>query len=87
MTHFKEVINMTQWLLDYRKKSGLTQQEVAEKAGIARTSYASIEQGRRRPSVKKAMRIASVLNFDWAIFFDEKLRVTTQKTRKKKVKT
>ncbi|MBO6382888.1 XRE family transcriptional regulator, partial [Enterococcus faecalis] len=33
-------------------------------------TYASIEQGRRRPSVESAMRIASILGFDWTLFFE-----------------
>ncbi len=79
---------MTEWLLSYRKEAGLTQQEVADSTGMARTTYASIEQGRRRPSVKKAMQIASLLDFNWALFFDDELRVLTQNAfEKQKVKT
>lgn len=40
---------------------------------MERTTYASIEQGRRNPSVVNAMRIASVLDFEWTIF-DDKVR-------------
>lgn len=51
-----------------REENGLTQQDVAELADVERTTYASIEQGRRNPSVVNAMRIASVLDFEWTIF-------------------
>lgn len=78
---------MNEWLLNYRKDSGLTQQEVADKAGMARTTYSSIEQGRRKPSVAKAMRIASLLGFKWTLFFDEKLRDSSHCFEDKKVKT
>ena len=57
---------MRDWLL----KNKMTQEEVAVKAEISRTTYASIEQGRRRPSVESAMRIASILGFDWTLFFE-----------------
>ncbi|OSH17509.1 DNA-binding helix-turn-helix protein [Enterococcus faecalis] len=53
-----------------RIKNKMTQEEVAVKAEISRTTYASIEQGRRRPSVESAMRIASILGFDWTLFFE-----------------
>lgn len=62
------------WLKKIREENGLTQQDVAELADVERTTYASIEQGRRNPSVVNAMRIASVLDFEWTIFFDDKIR-------------
>lgn len=62
------------WLKKIREENGLTQQDVAELADVERTTYASIEQGRRNPSVVNAMRIASVLDFEWTIFFDDKVR-------------
>lgn len=61
------------WLKKIREENGLTQQDVAELADVERTTYASIEQGRRNPSVVNAMRIASVLDFEWTIF-DDKVR-------------
>lgn len=70
---------MRSWLKELREQKAYTQEEVAKKAGIERTTYASIEQGRRNPSVSKAMRIASVLDFDWTLFFDKKLLETTHK--------
>ena len=68
---------MRTWLVDLRNQYAMTQQDVANKAKIPRTTYASIEQGRRSPSVSNAMRIASVLNFEWTIFFESELRETT----------
>lgn len=62
------------WLVKLRNNMNMTQAEVAEKAKMPRTTYTSIEQGRRNPSVKNAMRIASVLQFDWTIFFKDELR-------------
>ena len=54
---------MEKWLVNLRREKNLTQVEVAELADMPRTTYSSIEQGRRRPSVENAIRIASVLEF------------------------
>lgn len=48
----------------------MTQQQVADAAGIKQPSYANIERG-RQPSVKVAKAIAEVLNFDWTLFYEE----------------
>ncbi|AKL83246.1 helix-turn-helix transcriptional regulator [Bacillus atrophaeus] len=65
------------WLKNKRLSKGLTQKGVADKAGIARTTYASIEQGERNAGVPTAKAISQVLDFHWAIFFDETLRVSS----------
>jgi transcriptional regulator with XRE-family HTH domain len=44
-----------------REKAGLTQAEVATKAGINVSYYAEIERGEVNPSVKKLRDIAKVL--------------------------
>jgi putative transcriptional regulator len=41
--------------------AGMTQQELADRAGVTRQSIISIEQGRYRPSVELALRLARVL--------------------------
>lgn len=43
-----------------RTKKGLTQEELAEKAGITRQTVISIEKGNYTPSVLLAIKIASV---------------------------
>ncbi|WP_149315798.1 helix-turn-helix transcriptional regulator [Lentilactobacillus buchneri] len=58
------------WLQKKREDSELTQEEAASKANVSRTTYASIEQGYRRPSVPTAKKIASALNFEWTYFFE-----------------
>lgn len=57
------------WLIEIRNLKNLTQNEVADLAGISRVAYTNIENGRRIPSVKTAKKIAEVLNFDWKDFF------------------
>lgn len=62
------------WLEEKRSEFGFTQEEVAISSDIARTTYAMIEQGKRTPSVKVAKQIANTLNFNWIIFFENKVR-------------
>lgn len=69
---------MRNWLIKLRANLNMTQADVAEKSGMKRTSYASIEQGRRRPSIENAMRIAKVLGFEWTIFFEKEVREMTR---------
>jgi len=45
-------------LIEARKKQGLTQVEVAEKAKISEVSYQRIEYGTQRPSLDTAILIA-----------------------------
>ncbi|WP_347566882.1 helix-turn-helix transcriptional regulator [Bacillus sp. A1(2020)] len=47
-------VNQRNWLKHIRLSKGLTQKEVANKANIARTTYASIEQGERNARVPTA---------------------------------
>lgn len=60
------------WLIEKRNILNITQEIVAEKAGISRAYYAEIETGTKNPSVKSAQRIAKALNFDWVNFFENK---------------
>lgn len=61
---------MRKWLKDRRAAVGLTQEEVAKKTSIARTTYAAYEQGERDPSVTVAKKIGVVLEFHWTLFFE-----------------
>lgn len=45
-----------------RLRAGLTQSEVARRAGLTRASYTNIERGYKNPSVATALRIARILN-------------------------
>lgn len=50
-------------LAELRKHAGLTQKELAEKAGISLHTYRNWEQGHRRgPSAKFLIALARVLN-------------------------
>jgi len=49
-------------LKETRKKLGLTQEEVAQKAHLPRTSITKIESGKHNPTLSTLMSIASALN-------------------------
>lgn len=71
---------MRMWLRDYRLTLKLTQEEVAEKTGLARSTYGAIETGERNATVPNAKNIAKVLGFDWTIFFEEACHDSKNKT-------
>ncbi|MEH6943516.1 helix-turn-helix transcriptional regulator [Bacillus sp. JJ722] len=71
---------MRTWLKELRLKKGYTQQDVAEKCNISRSYYTHIESGTKTPTVKIAKLIASVLNFSWTIFFENKCSLKEQNT-------
>jgi len=45
----------------YRKKIGLTQEQLAEKVGVTRQTIISLEQGRYNPSLRLAHEITKIL--------------------------
>ena len=59
------------WLRQIREGKGYTQHQVGKFSGTSRHYISMIELGIRRPSVEVAKRIASVLGFDWTLFFEE----------------
>ena len=52
---------LRQSLLDARKNAGLTQQMLADRVNIDRSSYTHIERGSRNPSIALALSIANEL--------------------------
>jgi ribosome-binding protein aMBF1 (putative translation factor) len=57
-------------LVQARKKSGLSQQEVADRLGRPQTYVSKCELGTRRMDVVEFMEIAEVLGFDPSAFID-----------------
>ncbi|MBE2222616.1 MAG: helix-turn-helix transcriptional regulator [Anaerolineae bacterium] len=51
---------VTNQIKQYRSERGLTQQDLAQLAGVSRQSIISIEQGRYVPSLPLALKIAQV---------------------------
>ena len=48
-------------LRNYREAAGLTQQQVAERIGITKSTYCNYESGKREPDVAKIKKIAKAL--------------------------
>ena len=57
-------ISLGKVLKDARKKSGMTQQQVANEAQISRTYYADIEGNRYSPSLVVFLKLAFIFNLD-----------------------
>lgn len=70
---------MRRWLKEIRIEKKMTQEKLAKKAGIERSYYTMIEQGKRNPSVAVAKQIAIALGIQWTIFFEDSCNETTQK--------
>jgi Predicted transcriptional regulators len=63
---------MRTWLKKIREYAKLTQNDVAERAGISGNYYCMIELGERgNPlNVATAKKIASALGFEWTRFYE-----------------
>lgn len=59
------------WLINYRKRKGLSQSNVATEIGVSQQMYNYIENNKRNPSTKLAKKIAAVLNFSWTKFYED----------------
>jgi transcriptional regulator with XRE-family HTH domain len=53
------------FIKDLREKKGLSQAELAEKVGISRTSYISVEQGKRDISLGEIEKLSQILGFSF----------------------
>lgn len=66
----------------YRQKAGMTQKEVAEKANISRSHYASLESDKYNPSLDTLSNIANVLNIDTTLLLDKNESSLNNKDKK-----
>ncbi len=55
---------MRNQLIKIRKKRGYTQEQMASKLGISRTTYTGYEKGNFSPSLDIAIRIKKILNYN-----------------------
>lgn len=53
-----------------REALGISQKELAEKCGITQSHLCDIEQGRNKPSIDVAVKMAKVLNIRSIKFFE-----------------
>lgn len=58
-----------QWLIDLRNEMDLTQEQLAERAGVERSTLTKAENG-SSVSIKTAKKIASAVGCSWTIFFE-----------------
>ncbi len=57
-------------LKEFREKMGYTQEKLAEITGVDRSLISKYETGRAKPSPKVAKSIASILGFEWTLFYE-----------------
>lgn len=56
-------------LKSLRQKHGLSQEELANQIGVARTTIAMIETGKNRMTVEMAKKLSKVFEIDWRELF------------------
>ena len=61
-------LSIMQAVIDERKESGLTQQQLAERTGISQADISKLENGNANPSLKTLQRLASAM--------DKKLKIS-----------
>ena len=54
---------MRKKLIELRKKRGYTQEQMAKKLDVARTTYTGYEKGNVSPSLEVALNIKKILNY------------------------
>ena len=70
---------MRKKLIELRKNKGLTQKQLADMLHIARSTYVGYEQGSFQPSLKIAISIKKILNYEGDdIFFNQKCQPKKQ---------
>lgn len=52
-------------LADYRKRAGLTQEELAQMVGVTNVYISNLETGLKKPSIKLAEMLAQELKTKW----------------------
>lgn len=57
-------------LKEIRKERGITQKQVAQRLGVAESTYANWEQGRTEPGIFDIFNLLLVLNIDANELFD-----------------
>jgi transcriptional regulator with XRE-family HTH domain len=55
-----------------RKRAGLTQRELAEKAGTTQSAIARLESGRTRPAFDDVLRLVRLCGFDLDVMLVER---------------
>lgn len=61
---------MRNWLKEIRNNMELSQEAMAERLSLPKSTYCSYERNHRTPEVKNAKRIAKQLGIDWTLFYE-----------------
>ena len=61
-------------LLDARKRAGLTQSQLAERIGIAKSTYTGYEKGTSEPDMHRTILIMHVLGIDANYLWQDEMR-------------
>lgn len=71
----QKVVNMRlkNSVAEYRKKTGLTQEELAKRVGVSRQTIISIEKGNYFPSLLLGFRLADTLRVSLEALFSLEL--------------
>lgn len=78
--------NVAQRILHYRQRANLTQEQLAEKVGLARPSITAIEQGKRKVSVEELVKFSTALNCSLPDLLGEEPRKNTKPEDKKNIR-
>lgn len=62
-------LSIMQAVIDARKESGLTQQQLAERTGISQADISKLENGNANPSLKTLQRLAAAMGKSVKISF------------------
>lgn len=78
--------NLPQRILHYRQKADLTQEQLAEKVGLARPSIIAIEQGKRKVSVEELLKFSTALSCSLPDLLGEVPKQETKQEDKKNIR-
>lgn len=59
-----------EWLKKIRNEKGMSQFEMASFLQIPQSTYSYYEIGMRNPKIKKAKRLAKLLEINWTKFYE-----------------
>lgn len=57
-------------LYDIRRAKRMTQQQLADAAGVSKTMIGNYETGRNNITVKRAQQFAAILNVEWTKLYE-----------------
>lgn len=63
--------NFAKHLAEIRRSKDMTQEQLAEEAGIDRVALANIETGKRRPTLTTVYKISAALNIELKEIFKD----------------